>query len=96
MMFDEFKDRVRDRGVPCDISYSDYRLIELVYMWHPCIKGKDTIVDLWLIGGIKLMEELRPRAERVKERSTAIERKTAEIRRLQKELRKMEMENQDE
>lgn len=94
MMIDEFKDRVRDRGVRCDISYSEYRLIEFVYKWHPCIKGKDTIVDLYLIGGTKLMEELKPRAERALERSTAIEKKTAQIRRLQKELR--EMENQDE
>ena len=94
MMFDEFKSRVKERGVPCDISYSEYQLIEFVYMWHPCIKGKDTIVDLWLIGGIKLMEELKPRAERALERSTEIERKTAQIRRLQKEIR--EMEGQDE
>ena len=94
MMYDEFKDLVHARGVLCDISFSEYKIVEFIYTWHPCIKGKDTIVDLWLIGGIKLMEELKPKAERALERSTEIERKTAQIRRLQKEIR--EMEGQDE
>lgn len=94
MMFDEFKGLVKERGVSCNISYTEYQLIEFIYMWHPVIKGKDTIVDLWLMGGLKLLEELKPRAERALERSTAIERKTAEIRRLQKEIRELEGQNE--
>lgn len=90
MMYDEFKNLVCERGVPCTVSHSEYKQIEFVYMWHPCIKGKDTIVDLFLLGGLKLIEELRPRAERAMERSRAIECKSAEIRRLQKEIRRLE------
>lgn len=89
MMLDEFNDLVRDRG--CAVcSYSEFQLINFIYTWHPCIKGKDTIVDLWLLGGIKLMEELKPRAEQALEKSTEIRRLQGEIQRLQEKINRLE------
>ena len=60
----EFLDRIKSKNIPTDKQYKD---IEYVYTWHPSIdevKGKDQIAKLWDIGGIRIIIDLKPTAEK--------------------------------
>lgn len=40
MMYDEFKDLVHARGVLCDISFSEYKIVEFIYTCIPALRAK--------------------------------------------------------
>jgi hypothetical protein len=49
------------------VSDADYAIIERVYTFHPVIsntKGKQQIVDLYKIGGMRVIKDMIPTAER--------------------------------
>ena len=49
------------------ISAEDYALVEYVYTWHPAILdvgGKRTIAHLYAVGGLLVMRDMLPRAQK--------------------------------
>ena len=74
-----------------EVSISDYKLIEYVYTWHPCISdddGKKQMADLYKIGGmciIKAMVDVAKKAQYIEN----------EIRKLRAEMRKLEQEREN-
>lgn len=101
MMRDEFVTMVEAHGCPCTISTEQYQLVEFIYTWHPVCRSKADIVDLWLLGGPKLLQELRPRAERKMERSRRVDEMHKEIEKMHKEIERLinkiqELEDADE
>lgn len=60
----EFLNRIKSKNIPTDKQYKD---IEYVYTWHPSIdevNGKDQIAKLWDIGGIRIIMDMKPTAEK--------------------------------
>ena len=57
MMKEEFESRL---GGP--VSDAEYRDIEYVYQFYPTIDTKDQIVDLYKIGGMRLIRDMIPTA----------------------------------
>lgn len=60
----EFLNRIKSKNIPTDRQYKD---IEYVYTWHPSIdevNGKDQIAKLWDIGGIRIIMDMKPTAEK--------------------------------
>lgn len=56
MMQHEFESRILGT-----VSPDDWEVIEHVYMWHPSIddvKGKDQIAQLYLLGGMGLIQDM--------------------------------------
>lgn len=51
--------------VDTSISYQDYRVIDLVYMWHPSVEDKVDIANIYLHYGMMVIEDMRPRARRI-------------------------------
>ena len=75
MMFNEFKQKVREFGGDVDITDDDYRIIETVYTFHPSIpddNGKGVIAKLFLIGGMPLMRDMYIRASRIEKHKKEI------------------------
>lgn len=79
MMKEEFEQRIGKT-----ISNGDYKVIEAVYTFHPSIdnvRGKDQIADLYKIGGMRIMRDMLPTAEKAKsldENITALRTKMEE------------------
>ncbi len=79
MMKEEFEQRIGKT-----ISNGDYKIIETVYTFHPSIdnvRGKDQIVELYKIGGMRIMRDMIPTAEKAKsldENITALRTKMEE------------------
>lgn len=79
----EFISRIKSTNIP---AYDEYLEIEYVYTWHPSIdnvKGKDQIANLWDIGGIRLIRDMMPTAQKAEEFETKIAAARAEIQKLQ-------------
>ena len=57
MMKVEFESRLAQT-----VTAEEYELIELVYTYHPAVDDKDDIVELYNIGGLTLMKDMRARA----------------------------------
>lgn len=67
------------------VTASDYEKIEQVYIFHPSIsevEGKDEIVALFKIGGIRLIKDMLPTAMRAKELEIEIGKKKGELEQL--------------
>lgn len=57
----EFEERINDQ-----VTDSEYKIIEMVYTWHPAISdtnGKDEIASIWKIGGMPLIKGMVEVAE---------------------------------
>lgn len=72
MMKDEFLRELR--AIPAhesdDVSPDDYALIEQVYTWHPSIPdvgGKSVIAHLYAYGGMLVIRDMLPRAQRAEQ-----------------------------
>lgn len=71
------------------IGIDDYRIIELVYEFHPSIsetEGKKQIADLYKIGEMRIIQDMRPTALRAMDLEEKIMIKRLEMHTLQKEL----------
>lgn len=61
MMHNEFE-KLSGKSVTPD----EYNLIEFIYQWHPSISdnnGKEQIISLYSIGGLRLIRDMKPVAE---------------------------------
>lgn len=68
------------------IMLNDYALVERVYTWHPSIPnvgGKAAIAHIYAYGGILVIKDMLPRAERA-------EQADAQIRAIRKDIQGME------
>lgn len=71
MMKDEFEKRIGKT-----VSADEYRKIEYVYTFHPLLEdvgGKDQIASLYLIGGMRLINDMMPTAEKAEVLSNQIQ-----------------------
>lgn len=95
----EFLDRIKSDNIPSDSQFAE---IEYVYTWHPIISevtGKDQIAKLWDIGGIRLIRDMKPTAEKaqvLEHEATIAENKARQIRRALLDLGMGGMGNIDE
>ncbi|MBQ6503200.1 MAG: hypothetical protein IJI57_04735 [Flexilinea sp.] len=74
-----------------EVANSDYKLIDYVYTWHPCIsdtEGKKQITDLYRIGGMSIIKSMVEVAKKVQ----IIESKMNILR---IEMRKLETEREN-
>lgn len=73
----------------CTVTPGDYRLIELVYEYNPVIKGKNpkkVIAELYKIGGMPLIKQMYPTAEKGFALYQAMEKSRAIYEEARKEL----------
>lgn len=49
------------------VPEADYRLIEVVYQWHPSNLDKNSIVALYKEFGMSLIRDMLPRSDKMKE-----------------------------
>ena len=45
------------------VSVDQYNLVNHVYMWHPADFSKQSIANLWKMGGQEIFKELTPAAD---------------------------------
>lgn len=77
-------------GTP--VSDEDYRVIEMVYMWHPVIKntsGKDEVAELYKSFGMAIFYDMYPRAERAFELDKLLRKQEQETARIRREIEKL-------
>ena len=82
----EFLDRIKSTNIPTVEQYSE---IEYVYTWHPSIDevtGKDQIANLWDIGGIRLIRDMKPTAEKAQSLEHEIAIAEAQVQKLRSAL----------
>lgn len=80
MMKEEFEKRIGKT-----VSTDEYRKFEYVYMFHPLLEdvgGKDQIASLYLIGGMRLINDMMPTAEKAEILSGQIQETRATLDRL--------------
>lgn len=80
----EFLSRIKSKNIPTDKQYED---IEYVYTWHPSIdevNGKDQIAKLWDIGGIRIIMDMKPAAEKAQVLEHQIALAEAQVQKLRK------------
>lgn len=66
------------------VSENDYRLIEIVYMWHPADLDKEAVAVLYKEFGMPLIRDMLARAEKMKELEERKRKAEHEIFRCQK------------
>ena len=79
----EFLDRIKSTNIPTPEQYSE---IEYVYTWHPCINevtGKDQIATLWDVGGIRLIRDMMPTAQKAEALEHQIALAKAQVQKIQ-------------
>lgn len=60
------------------VSVDQYNLVNHVYMYHPANLSKQSIANLWKMGGQEIFKELEPAADKACE----IKMKIGELKRL--------------
>ena len=85
MTKEEFEQRIGEEVTP-----DQYEKIEEVYMWHPTIADKDDIATIYKVGGMRVILDMLPTAQKAE----TINRKQAELRaeleRLNREYKALE------
>ena len=72
------------------VSVDDYKVIETVYVWHPCISevnGKDEIVKLFQWGGMRIMHDMFWAATKTRDLREELEGHLLEVKRLKQDIR---------
>ena len=72
-----------------DVSECNYKLIEYVYTYHPCIHevhGKKQVADLYLMFGIGIFKDMHGTAETAKGLEDDVNKKKAEYQKASNEL----------
>lgn len=70
MLYEEFNEILANKGTDMRVSLEEYRIIETIYLYHPCIPtvgGHEKIASLFIIGGMTLMYDMLVRAEKIEE-----------------------------
>lgn len=49
------------------VAEADFRMIEVVYMWHPSNLSQEAVVALYKEFGMALIKDMLPRADKMKE-----------------------------
>lgn len=62
------------------VSNEDYRVADMVYMYHPLIDDKDDIAAFWKLGGRLLMEDMLARALKTKDQRMKIDALKRDLR----------------
>ena len=81
-MMDEFTARAKIASV----SEEDYKVIEKVYTFHPAMKYKQDIADIYTRFGMTVIHDMLPRAEKVEELERMIYLKQMDIVDLKKQI----------
>lgn len=85
MTKEEFEQHIGEEVTP-----DQYEKIEEVYMWHPTIEDKDDIATIYKVGGMRVILDMLPTAQKAE----TINRKQAELRaelvRLNREYKALE------
>lgn len=71
-----------------EIADSDYGIIEIVYTWHPVIsntEGKRQMADLYEIGGMTIIKDMLPRAQKAFELNQKMDKLETELNKLRLE-----------
>lgn len=62
------------------ISDEDYKIVEVVYTWHPSVENKMDIARLYLMnGGMRIIRDMLPTAQRLCNIDTELARHEREI-----------------
>lgn len=94
MMKDEFEKRIGKT-----VSADEYRKIEYVYMFHPLLDdvgGKDQIASLYMIGGMRLINDMMPTAEKAEILSDQILETRATLDKLTKKYNALKQGKEEE
>jgi len=87
MLKREFEELIQDH-----ISQERYEVIETVYQFYPEIKdvgGKDQVAWLYMNFGLRVFEDMLPRAKQVVDLEAQIMAKTQELDSLKDEIRQL-------
>lgn len=74
------------------IPTKEYEIIETVYVYYPGIDhafGKEQVADLYRVYGLRIFEDLLPRAQAIQGMESRIHDKEKQIEQLKKELTKL-------
>ena len=66
------------------VPEADYRLIEIVYQYHPSNLSKEAIVALYTEFGMLLIRDMIPRSDKMKELEENLRRAQGEVFKYQK------------
>ena len=72
-----------------EVSAEDYKLIEHIYMYHPLIPevdGKRKIVEIYKVGGMMLMRDMKPLADKSRDHEMKIQSLRNEIQKLREQI----------
>lgn len=75
------------------VSVDDYKVIETVYAWHPCISevnGKNEIVKLFQWGGMRIMHDMFHAATKTRDLREELDEHLLEAERLKQDIRDVE------
>lgn len=64
IIFEDFNEKLKKEGLRA-LSFEDYLTLEMVYMFHPLIKGIEQIINLYKIGGMQLINDMAQRARKI-------------------------------
>lgn len=93
MQKSEFLERI---GKGKHISDAEYKVIETVYQWHPCIgnvSGKDDVAALYNGFGMAIFHDMIPRAEKNRELENRLRHAQAEVEQIKEEMKKLAWNN---
>ena len=83
MMKHEFEEKLGNR-----VTEKEYKDIEFVYTFHPSVSntgGKTQIVELYKLGGIRLIRDMIPTARKAQELDNKIMAANANLMRLKRQ-----------
>lgn len=72
MMKSEFVKLLKENSGNSDVKQEDYVTVEHVYTYHPAIKDKKHIVDLYVDFGMTVINDMVERADKCMKIETAI------------------------
>jgi hypothetical protein len=75
-----------------EVTTEDYGIIETVYVNYPGIhhtNGKKQVAELYKVFGLRIFEDMLPRAKRVYELEIQIRTKESQLKDLRRELKEL-------
>lgn len=87
MMKKEFEERLG-----AEVSEKNYRIIEIVYNWHPAVasvNGKDQIVELYKIGGMSVINGMVEAAVIIRDLEEEERKIKASLRKIQDRIERV-------
>ena len=83
----EFESRIDS-----NVTAEEYSLIEYVYTFHPSIsntEGKDQIAGIYKIGGMRLIKDMIPTAQKAEQLEKDIHKTTANLQDLRNQYKEL-------